>query len=70
MVSGMTGHGRSGAVAVMNFDSATGFGSDWDELISYPGTDTYSNFGFDVAIEGTAVGETCLLFRLYHFYAE
>ena len=53
-MSGMTGYLRSGGVAVFNFDGIS-FSEDWDQIIPYPGTDTFSGFGTDVAIEGNLI---------------
>ena len=50
-VCGMTGRGTSGAIAFFSFDGLR-FNSSWDQLIEYPGADSASNFGADVAIEG------------------
>jgi hypothetical protein len=49
--SGMTGYLRSGGVAVFNYNGLN-FGTDWDQIIPYPGVDIFSGFGTDVAIEG------------------
>eukprot|EP00045_Choanoeca_perplexa_P000874 m.16676 g.16676 ORF g.16676 m.16676 type:complete len:663 (+) comp10600_c0_seq4:132-2120(+) len=50
-IVGIPGFGRSGSVAVFNFDGV-GFPESWNQLLLYPEDHAYSGFGNGVAIEG------------------